>query len=531
MIINTSLHRENNYNTWGVKKIVKHFKNIIGSSKINESLIGIANTLEILVKTRTRQRWTGTWWTSIHPADMMVGNPLSVKFIQDYSYHGFEADIILRETWNTEAPMYNLEKMVLTKKDLNKEVANIIRYHRQGKRGRVPAGMDSIAKMIYVIQYTNAPLYLVQINKLLFSDIEIKYIDNICTSNNTVLDNEIKLSGLHPIHIYAMTGNSNLFSKILDKDPTRILIKSNGGETVLGFAIIYGQREIIQIIYDKFTVTKQWNDKDISKMIHSKDKFNKSIIEYLYTSNNTLDKLVMGKFVRNTFSLDIDEWKKYKEFTQTINNELTTISTMTFVPTVNNTYKIKDGSIKALGDTFDKLSLVKYIDELVLHGANINNIIMKKKIKRTPLLNACIADNTLMAQILIEKGADINISTEINDLPLHWSINKGNLPLVKLLTTTETIVKTTFSKSDKYMTALKLAKQFTNTAIIEFLANYESNLDCECPVCWSSGKRNTYVVGKCNHVICAGCFSGMIRVNGYKDIICPYCRANFTKDI
>ncbi len=52
----------------------------------------------------------------------------------------------------------------------------------------------------------------------------------------------------------------------------------------------------------------------------------------------------------------------------------------------------------------------------------------------TPLLMACLHNNTKIARYCINQGADVNITDGDNSTPLHYACEKGNFELIKLLT-------------------------------------------------------------------------------------------------
>merc|ERR1712159_365019 len=58
---------------------------------------------------------------------------------------------------------------------------------------------------------------------------------------------------------------------------------------------------------------------------------------------------------------------------------------------------------------------------------------MQSYLKRTPLLEACMAGQLRVAGRLIEGGADINVQTELGRTPIMEAARKGHTDVVQLL--------------------------------------------------------------------------------------------------
>ena len=513
------------------KEIITHFTNSPKPSK-NESVLKIANTLYLVIN------------KLLGGVKYRTDDSISGQYIRRDNFN--RIDIQNRNMCNKDKPKYNLEVLDFISAEnskvlLNREINTIVRFHRNTKRGRIPKGMKQIAKIIWILEYTNTPMYFLYINKGLCDANEQQFINGLGLNINE----EHKLSGLSPLHLAAHTGDTRLFKDYMKNNKSnKISLVTKSSEHVIGFAILNNKKNIIEMIVNDNMLGENTKE-TIKNILLEKPLFSHgpsispTLLEYLYSSTNKSNIMDITKFLMYTLDIDSSVFTKCNKFKQTLHNELYELTCLEFEELENGKYKLKNNTLSSkckiseLLSEFDADDVAKYIDTLLTLGGNINIKIPIGTNIRTPLLNACIYNNTIMADILIERGADITITTEQNDLPLHWAINKGNLYLVKKLTNDKTIIKTTQSKSDKYITALKLAKQFKHDSsqdIITYLSDYEATLSTECPVCWCSGKRCGFVVGKCNHSICATCFSGMIRVNGYNDILCPYCRAKFTKD-
>lgn len=175
------------------------------------------------------------------------------------------------------------------------------------------------------------------------------------------------------------------------------------------------------------------------------------------------------------------------------------------------------GTIDAFDDIFDadeydhknalmyaiKSDNEKALNLLLDYGANIN---LSNKFGETPLMIACRNDSYKMAKILIEKGADVNAYNINNETPLMLSILSSSPDITRLLLDTKVDINaqnkdglTALMLSSKFgyysirlliekgtdinirdkngMTALMLAIEEKQTDSIQQILSYNSNLD------------------------------------------------------
>ncbi len=103
-------------------------------------------------------------------------------------------------------------------------------------------------------------------------------------------------------------------------------------------------------------------------------------------------------------------------------------------------------------------------------GSNIDAL---DRDKMSPLHYASFRGQMEIAELLIDKGANVNIKGQEGGVtPLHLAATKGNKEMVKLLISRGADVELT----DKYgRKPLHYAKSFNQYAVMEILLQYEAN--------------------------------------------------------
>jgi serine/threonine-protein phosphatase 6 regulatory ankyrin repeat subunit B len=123
------------------------------------------------------------------------------------------------------------------------------------------------------------------------------------------------------------------------------------------------------------------------------------------------------------------------------------------------------------------------IPSAVLNAALVGNCVMAKILldrgvdvnvqvtgedNTTPLHSACVSGSVEMVRLLLESGADGNVSTSTDKrTPLHWATQEGHLEVIELLL----IFRANISARDKFgFTPRYLAVEKRHENIMEFLA-------------------------------------------------------------
>lgn len=113
--------------------------------------------------------------------------------------------------------------------------------------------------------------------------------------------------------------------------------------------------------------------------------------------------------------------------------------------------------------------LIKVAELLISNGANVN---AKSNNGNTPLHQAIAESRTEMVRFLVSKGADVNAKGEDDWTPLHWAAQENhNVEIVKILASAGWV--NFLARTSKGSTALEMARQFGNTAIVESISNAE----------------------------------------------------------
>jgi ankyrin repeat protein len=100
---------------------------------------------------------------------------------------------------------------------------------------------------------------------------------------------------------------------------------------------------------------------------------------------------------------------------------------------------IADKKINSYGDYLNwkfsnelKQGFYRKVELMIERGADLNNVIMNGK-RIIPLIYSIQQQNFDTARLLINKGADINVSDQQGNTPLIWAVNMRDFELVELL--------------------------------------------------------------------------------------------------
>jgi ankyrin repeat protein len=104
------------------------------------------------------------------------------------------------------------------------------------------------------------------------------------------------------------------------------------------------------------------------------------------------------------------------------------------------------------------------VKQLIDKGANIE---ARTNINETPLHLAAKNNSFEVVKLLMENGARIEAKTNINETPLHLAAQKNNLDVMKLLIKKGAHIE---AKTNKNKTAVYLAATLNHVSIVECLA-------------------------------------------------------------
>jgi Ankyrin repeats (3 copies) len=131
------------------------------------------------------------------------------------------------------------------------------------------------------------------------------------------------------------------------------------------------------------------------------------------------------------------------------------------------------------GTTFLEWAVQNYqaeiVNVLIDSGMNINTLGGSS----SPLMEAVILDKTDAAQLLIDKGADIEFKDEYDVTPLMSAASSGNLELVKIL------IKSGANpiELDGYeRTAIQHAAEEGYQEVVQYLIDFVSDKDAEAAI-------------------------------------------------
>jgi Ankyrin repeats (3 copies) len=131
------------------------------------------------------------------------------------------------------------------------------------------------------------------------------------------------------------------------------------------------------------------------------------------------------------------------------------------------------------GTTFLELAIQNYhpeiVNALIDSGMNVNSLGGSS----SPLMEAVILNKTDAAQLLIEKGADIEFKDENDITPLICAASSGNLELVKILISSGA---NPFEFDGHERTAIHSAAEEGYQEVVEYLSNFVSEEDAEAAI-------------------------------------------------
>ncbi len=244
--------------------------------------------------------------------------------------------------------------------------------------------------------------------------------------------------GLYPIHLAAENGQLG-FMEFLEKTDKTLLLQltTKGGWTILHFAALIGDLPCLKWAIKKIDKKKLWKvDGDGSNALHlAAERGNKEATFFLLKKDSPFRKL---KEQKNNDSLSniLDGGGFTPLLFAAYHNQFTTLKLL-----LENGAKIKAtdrdgymaihwaskrGSLKGLQTLIDYKSP---IDSRGLYG-------------RTPLHMASFNGRHSLAQLLLEKGADINAQTTTEDsckTPLHDAVICNDRNMVQILIASEQI--------------------------------------------------------------------------------------------
>lgn len=132
-------------------------------------------------------------------------------------------------------------------------------------------------------------------------------------------------------------------------------------------------------------------------------------------------------------------------------------------------------------DECTPLSLAAFLDHIVIaelllkYGGDPN--LQATNPSRVNAPHAAVAKaNYELCQLLIERGADVNVSQMKNVTALHAAVHRGNLRLVQLLVDRGA---RTDLKMENVDTALSIAKRDGHEKVVEYLVAREEKYDSD----------------------------------------------------
>ncbi len=200
--------------------------------------------------------------------------------------------------------------------------------------------------------------------------------------------------GCTPLHLACYNGHERIVEMLIEKG-TNVDAATQNGDTALSIARKQGHKKIVEIL----EVAKQKNKKK---------------------QNDTPEdvKSLMVKLMRNIRDID------FQTFKQTIEQ-----CDLTKEVVENQISKLLTYSIKTLNKKHQKI--VQFLS-LLLKMKHIN-VNFSDTQGSTPLHIACLNGHTEIAEMLIEKGANIDALTLNECTQLHLSCGAGNIEIVKML--------------------------------------------------------------------------------------------------
>jgi ankyrin repeat protein len=131
-------------------------------------------------------------------------------------------------------------------------------------------------------------------------------------------------------------------------------------------------------------------------------------------------------------------------------------------PSLANAYSPDGFTPLGFGVFFGQPEVVK---ALLAAGADVNAA-SRESMKVTPLASAAAAQQTSIARLLIDHGANVNARAASGHIPLHEASANGNVELVKLLIQNGADVN---AKTDDGKTPLDFAIEYKRPEVIELL--------------------------------------------------------------
>jgi ankyrin repeat protein len=283
-----------------------------------------------------------------------------------------------------------------------------------------------------------------------------------------------------PILQAAIYGHLEVVQYLIEKKAD-INLSTNNGKTPLMSAVEQGHFEIVKALLQKTATVNLQTNSGLSAL-HLAIR-NIEIVEILIENGANVDIIseILGAPITQAARLGhLDVVQHLIEKKADIN--LSTINGPTPLMSAagNGQFEIVKALLqkkaKVNAQTYGGLSALHFavmnidgsreiVEILIENGANVNII---SEIHGTPIIQAVRLEKLGMVQHLIEKKADINLSTINGETPLMAAAEKGYFEIVKALVKSNPLLPVTKQRSDG-RSALSLAELNGHSLITEFL--------------------------------------------------------------
>ncbi|CAL1299963.1 unnamed protein product [Larinioides sclopetarius] len=216
-----------------------------------------------------------------------------------------------------------------------------------------------------------------------------------------------------PFHYGAFYGDINFVNYCIQKG-CPIDIRTNSGSTALLLATLGGRVEIVNFLLDNGSDIDAEDQKGCNALKHAVNSNNKKILELLIKKGANLsaakERTLFLSAVTQGHEDIVDFFLSRNPNIGTSNSEISEFPLHTAV-------------------YFGHVTIVKKMLEKVKK----DEINVKDKSSKTPLIIAAERDHCEIAQILLSNGADPSISSKYGDLPLLIAVEKGSSKMVEIL--------------------------------------------------------------------------------------------------
>lgn len=259
-------------------------------------------------------------------------------------------------------------------------------------------------------------------------------IIKLLINKNVMVNCSCNYKKLHntPLHLAILYDNYDLIEILLAKK-VNIDIKNQCGKTPLELAIMKRNMEIIELILNN-TIEVNISNNDYTMLLY-------------YTIN--------GGFIKIAIQL----------LSKCFNN------------VIEKVFGYNDLLYSAIDKRYYQIVKI-----LVDRGVDINSTYSSSWLisHQTPLHHACKNGDYIMVQLLLNKGADVDIKDEFNKTPLHVAVQEGHVhTVVTLLNHGADVNSFFYTFDDNYYTALLLACEKGNEEIAKLLLNRGADVNIE----------------------------------------------------